>query len=85
MRAKQPFTIPLTAWLLERQHLPDIFCDILYGDMIARQGILNPGVVKTLLKEATANDGGPDTLVSAADQLFSIIVFSLWYNAFFLE
>ncbi|RJP42984.1 MAG: asparagine synthase (glutamine-hydrolyzing) [Desulfobacteraceae bacterium] len=85
MRAKQPFTIPLTAWLLERQNLPDVFCDILYGNMIARHGILNPKVVKTLLKQATANDGGPDTLVSAADQLFSIIVFSLWYHAFFLE
>lgn len=83
MRAKQPFTIPLTDWILKRQNLPDIFCDILYGNMIERHGIVNPDAVKSLLKEATINDAGPHALVSPADQLFSIIVFSLWYDAFF--
>jgi asparagine synthase (glutamine-hydrolysing) len=85
MRRKQPFTIPLTDWLLERQDLPDVFCDILYDDMIARHGILNPDAIKALSGQATADGAGPDTLVSAADQLFSIVVFSLWYETFFRE
>ena len=28
---------------------------------------------------------GPQTLVSSADRVFSIIVFTLWYEAFFRE
>jgi asparagine synthase (glutamine-hydrolysing) len=82
-RRKQPFTIPLTDWLLDKASLPDPIADILYGDAIARQGILDPAVVKKLAGRATADDTGPYTLVSSADRLFAIIVFSLWYDAFF--
>lgn len=84
-RQKRPFTIPVNDWLWDRQDLPEQFQEILYGDMIARHGILNPGIVATLSGETEGKDLGPDTLVSRADQLFSIIVFSLWYDIFFRE
>lgn len=85
MRPKQPFTIPLTEWLLDRKALPEPIMDIIYGNMIARHGILDSDVVKDLSSRASAIGTGPDTLVSTADRLFSIIVFSLWYEAFFQE
>ncbi len=83
MRRKQPFTIPLTEWLLDKASLPEPIADIFYGDTIVRQGVLDPAVVKKLAERATADGAGPYTLVSTADRLFAIVVFSLWYDAFF--
>lgn len=85
MRPKQPFTIPLNDWLSDRKGLPEQFQEILYGNVIARHGILNPDVVKTIAGTSKTHDLRPDTLVSAADRLFSIVVFSLWYDTFLSE
>ena len=82
-RRKQPFTIPMADWLSDPRTLPDFLQDILLGDMIAQQGIIDPDYAKSLVKKVTADGIGPETLVSSADRVFAIIVFTLWYQAFF--
>jgi asparagine synthase (glutamine-hydrolysing) len=84
-RKKQPFTIPLADWLSDPQSLPDIFQEILLGDMIVKHGMINPDIAKKLAREVRTNGIGPSTLVSKADQVFSLIVFTLWYQNFFCE
>ncbi len=82
-RKKQPFTIPLADWLAEPNSLPDVIQEILFGDMIRRHGFINPDMAAALLQDVSVDGIGPETLVSKADQVFSLIVFSLWYDIFF--
>lgn len=82
-RVKQPFTIPLANWLAEPKTLPGFMQDILLGDVVKQQGILNDAFVKTLVGMVSAEGVGPQTLVSAADRVFAVVMFSLWYNEFF--
>lgn len=82
-RRKQPFTIPLADWLSKPEKLPDFLQEILMGNLINQQGIINPEYAKSLVREITTKDIGPETLVSAADRVFSIIIFTLWYQTFF--
>ncbi len=82
-RVKQPFTIPLADWLASPERLPERIKEIVLGDRVKHQGILNPAVLKRHLTRISAGNTGPATLVSAADRVFSIIVFSLWYDEFF--
>lgn len=82
-RKKQPFTIPLAHWLADAKARPEFVDEILSGDMIRRQGILNPDFVSQIGKQLTSAGVGPETLVSGADRLFAIIIFTLWYDTFF--
>lgn len=82
-RRKQPFTIPLAQWLSEPDTLPECLQEILLGDAVARQGILDPSCARALTRRVTAEGVGPETLVSAADQVLAVIMFTLWYQAFF--
>jgi asparagine synthase (glutamine-hydrolysing) len=82
-RRKQPFTIPLADWLSDPGSLPVFLQEILLGDVIRRQGILNPEYVRSLVGKISTRGIGPETLVSVADQVFSIIIFTLWYQEFF--
>lgn len=81
-RKKQPFTIPLADWLSNTADLPDFIQDILLGDIVKRQGILDPETVKGMVKNVNTNGVGPQTLVSDADRVFAVLVFSIWYNRF---
>ncbi len=82
-RRKQPFTIPMADWLADPESLPDFLQEILLGDVIHRQGILNPEYARSLVGQISTRGIGPETLVSVADQVFSIIIFTLWYQEFF--
>ena len=82
-RSKQPFTIPMAEWLSEPDDLPDCFKEVLLGDMLKKHGILNPDILKRASKKISVDGIGPATLVSAADKVFAICIFTLWYNEFF--
>ena len=77
-RRKQPFTFPMADWLSNKETLPDFIKNIMFGEMVAGQNILDPSMVRTLASRVTGEGVGPATLVSSADRLFSIIVFTLW-------
>ena len=81
-RVKQPFTIPLADWLAKPDDLPECLQKVLLGNMIEKQGIINPDFAKSLITNVSAKGVGPSTLVSAADQVFAICVFTLWYDIF---
>ncbi len=82
-RRKQPFTIPLADWLSEPAQLPAFLQDIMQGDVIKQQGILDQDTAKKHIHNISAQGIGPHTLVSEADRVFAIIIFTLWYNEFF--
>ncbi len=82
-RKKQPFTIPLADWLSEPLSLPDFLQEILFGDIIKNHGILNHEMITSFVNNVSAKGIGPQTLVSEADRVFAIIMFTLWYNEFF--
>lgn len=82
-RKKQPFTIPLAEWLSKPDRLPEFLQEILFGNTIKRHGILNPSMITKDLKNISTTGIDPNTLVSAADRVFSIIIFSLWFEEFF--
>lgn len=82
-RKKQPFTIPLANWLSEPARLPEFLQDILLGGVVKRQGMLNPDVLRQDVKDMSTAGIGPDTLVSVADRVFAVMIFSLWYEEFF--
>jgi hypothetical protein len=82
-REKQPFTIPLADWLSDPGSLPSIIKEILLGDMVEKQGILNYKMVKELAGRISVRDVHPNTLVSTADQVFAAVMFTLWYEEFF--
>ncbi len=84
-RRKQPFTSPLAVWLANRSLWPEPVAAALDGGMVARQGIFNPAEVALLARRVTAAGAagiGPATLVSEADRLFAILIFTLWYEEF---
>ncbi len=82
-RRKQPFTIPLADWLSTPSVLPECIRDVMFGDIIKKQGILDHETLKKHIAMISKEDVGPQTLVSEADRVFSIIIFSLWYDLFF--
>ncbi|MFC1867923.1 asparagine synthase (glutamine-hydrolyzing) [Thermodesulfobacteriota bacterium] len=82
-RKKQPFTIPLADWLSNPSSLPSFLQEILLGDIIKEQGVLNYRVVKEHVKNISTKGIGPQTLVSEADRVFAIIIFTIWYDIFF--
>ncbi len=82
-RKKLPFTIPLADWLADPSSLPDFLQDIMLGDVIKKQGILNQDTAKKHVKNISTQGIGPRTLVSEADRVFAIIMFTLWYDEFF--
>ena len=81
-REKKPFTIPMAAWLLQRENLPDYVREIFQGGEIERTGILDPEMTKQLWNSVTADGIGPATLVSEADRIFAVLTFSLWMKEF---
>ena len=81
-REKKPFTIPMAAWLLQRDNLPDYVKEIFQGGEIERAGILDPQMTKQIWNSVTADGIGPGTLVSEADRIFAILTFSLWMKEF---
>jgi asparagine synthase (glutamine-hydrolysing) len=83
LRRKQPFTIPLADWLSVPEDLPDSLQEALLGSMIEDQGILDAGYARKLVDGIRAEETGPETLVSDADRLLSVLVFTLWYGEFF--
>ncbi len=82
-RPKLPFTIPLANWLSDPSSLPEFLKEILLGDVVKKQGILDQGIVTNLVKRVSTKGVGPQTLVSDADRVFAVIIFTLWYNQFF--
>jgi asparagine synthase (glutamine-hydrolysing) len=83
LRPKLPFTIPLANWLSDPSSLPEFLKEILLGDVVEKQGILDSDVVKKHVKRVSTKGVGPQTLVSDADRVFAVIMFTLWYNEFF--
>jgi len=81
-RKKQPFTIPMARWLSDPIGLPDRIKEIVSGEMVRSHNILDPDYVSEIASSVTGKGIGPETLVSDADRLFSIIVFTLWYEQF---
>jgi len=81
-RKKQPFTVPLAPWLSTPCNLPDFLREVIEGDVIKKQGLLNSKMVKGIAQRVTTEGVGPSTLVSEADRLFAISVFTLWYEEF---
>ncbi|MDY6824626.1 MAG: asparagine synthase (glutamine-hydrolyzing) [Thermodesulfobacteriota bacterium] len=81
-RKKQPFTSPIADWLSVPQSLPGFLQDILFGDVVRRHGVLNEKAFKQRVNMVSHNNVGPDTLVSEADRVFAVIMFTLWYEIF---
>ncbi len=81
-REKKPFTIPMAAWFLQRDDLPDYVTEIFQGGEIERAGILDPEMTKQLWNSVTVDGVGPATLVSEADRIFAVLTFSLWMGEF---
>lgn len=81
-RKKKPFTIPLAHWLSEPDRLPEPIRHVVCGDVVARQGIIDPAVFKSHVRGISSRNIGPHTLVSEADRVFAVIVFTLWYDRF---
>ncbi|MGM0452132.1 MAG: asparagine synthase-related protein, partial [Thermodesulfobacteriota bacterium] len=79
-RKKQPFTFPMADWLADSSSLPEFIREILFGDVIAGQNVIDPAFVRGLVANVTAEGIGPQTLVSEADRLFSVIIFTIWYH-----
>lgn len=85
-RPKLPFTAPWARWLADATQRPPVLAELLEGGGIGRQGLFDPAVVSGLLGRLTVGAAAgvlPATLVSDADRLLAIVVFSLWYDAFF--
>ncbi len=81
-RKKQPFTFPMADWLSEPDGLPESIQEVIHGDLVRQQNMVDPGFVSSLARSVTSAGIGPRTLVSQADRLFSVIVFTLWYQQF---
>lgn len=81
-RAKKPFTMPIADWFSNKKALPESIREIVLGNEVDRQGILDGELVRRYANAVTGADVGPETMVSAGDRVFSIVVFSLWYREF---
>ncbi len=81
-RAKKPFTMPIADWFSNAKSLPEPIQDILLGNEVDRQGVLDGDLVRKLAKQVTGTGVGPETMISAGDRIFSIVVFSLWHREF---
>lgn len=81
-RRKQPFTSPLANWLAQPDLWPEVVAEALRGNLIAEQGVLDPQMVSRLRERVSAEGVGPATLVSEADRLFAVLIFTLWYEEF---
>ncbi|MCK5133099.1 MAG: asparagine synthase (glutamine-hydrolyzing) [Candidatus Sabulitectum sp.] len=81
-RLKKPFTMPIADWFSSTATLPESIQDILLGNEVDRQGILDGNLVRKYAQEVTGTGVGPETMVSAGDRIFSIVVFSLWFREF---
>lgn len=81
-RAKKPFTMPIADWFSDPSALPEPISEILIGKEVDRQGILNGDLVREYAGKVTGKGVGPETLISAGDRVFSIVVFTLWYSHF---
>jgi asparagine synthase (glutamine-hydrolysing) len=79
-RPKKPFTMPMAQWLERMDLLPGSIMDIARGDEVNRQGILNPEMARELAAEVSGRGVGPETLRSAADRFFAVLIFTLWYR-----
>ena len=77
-RRKQPFTFPMADWFAAPNELPGFIHDILSGQTVARQNLLDPDFVRELAADVSGENVSPHTLVSTADKLFSVVVFTLW-------
>jgi asparagine synthase (glutamine-hydrolysing) len=82
-RKKQPFTIPMADWLSTPSKLPECIKEVMFGDMVKKQGIINQDMLKRHTGLISKDDVGPNTLVSEADRVYAIIIFTLWYDLFF--
>ncbi|MFO8183611.1 MAG: asparagine synthase (glutamine-hydrolyzing) [Candidatus Aegiribacteria sp.] len=82
LRGKKPFTIPMAAWLLRGNDLPDFVGEILRGGSRSLAGYLDMEMVEEMWKGVTARGVGPDTLVSEADRVFAVLTFGLWLEEF---
>jgi asparagine synthase (glutamine-hydrolysing) len=81
-RQKKPFTMPIADWFSNPVSLPEPIQNILLGKEVDRQGILDGNLVRKYASEVTTRGIGPETMISAGDRIFSIVVFSLWYREF---
>jgi len=83
LRKKQPFTIPIADWLSTPSKLPEFIKEIMFGDTLKKQGILDYKILKEHIGLISKDKVGPQTLVSEADRVFAVIIFCLWYDLFF--
>ena len=95
-RTKKPFTMPIAEALAgDKNELPttqskeiDVrdkeLLDSVFenGGMIQSQGLLNHDFVEEIRSRVSAEGITPETLVSHADRLFAVLVFTLWYEEF---
>lgn len=81
-RAKKPFTMPIADWFSNPAELPDPIREILQGNAVDRQGILDGDMVRKYAGLVTGTGVGPETMLSAGDRVFAIVVFTLWYSQF---
>ncbi len=81
-RGKKPFTIPMAAWLLERNIHPEFIQEILIGGSSPLKGLLDMTMVRSISGSITAQGIGPDTLISDADRVWALITFGLWIREF---
>lgn len=81
-REKKPFTIPMAAWLLSGNELPDFVGEVLQSGSRNLSGYLDMEMVRKIWKGVTSRGVGPDTLVSEADRVFAVLTFGLWMDEF---
>lgn len=81
-RAKKPFTMPIADWFTTPSSLPESIADILMGKEVDSQGILNGDLVRKYAGMVTGEGVGPETMISAGDRVFAMVVFTLWYGEF---
>ena len=76
-RPKKGFGIPVAAWL--KDVLNPLVHDLLAPERLKNQGLFNPDFVQRLIKEHEQN------LASHHKQLWTLLVFQLWYDNFLIK
>jgi len=74
MRGKKGFGIPIAEWLKGR--LNPLMHDLLAPEKLKDQGLFEPAYVQSLIAE---HEKG---IASHHKQLWTLLVFQLWYNNF---